>query len=245
VASPGLPDYGDVWAPVYDELYAERNDVEPIVAFLQSLGSGRSILEFGIGTGRIAAALVQEGWAVSGIEQSSAMLKAMLGRPEAPRLDVHQGDFTHLQLDAIFDIVLLNFNTLFLLRSQEAQLKCFENAARHLRLGGSFVVEAFVPDHTRWIRGQNISLSAIDGSEVDLLAAKHDRAAQTILAQHITIDAEGARLRPTFYRYAWPAEIDLMARLSGLALKERWASYGRAAFTSTSEQHVSVFVRAK
>ena len=128
VASPGLPDCGDVWAPVYDELYAGRNDVEPIVALLSSLGSGRSILEFGIGTGRIAAALVQAGWAVSGIEQSS-MLKAMLSRPEAPRLDVHQGDFTHLQLDAIFDIVLLNFNTLFLLRSQDGQLKCFENAA--------------------------------------------------------------------------------------------------------------------
>ena len=238
-----IPDYGDVWAPVYDTLYAERNDAAPIVAFLDLSGSGRHLLEFGIGTGRIALALSRAGWGISGIEASTAMLQGLLRRPEASSLDIHQGDFTQLRLDETFDVVLLNFNTLFLLRSQEEQVLCFENAARHLRPGGCFVVEAFVPDHTRWIRGQNISLTSIDASEVDLLAARHDRAAQTILAQHVTIDATGTRLRPTFYRYAWPAELDLMARLVGLKLKERWAGYDRAAFTSDSGQHVSVFTR--
>jgi SAM-dependent methyltransferase len=242
--SQNIPDYAEVWAPFYDALYESRLDLEPLVMFLTALGAGRSLLEFGIGTGRVSLALARKGWRVSGIELSQAMLEILRVKPGGAFLDARLGDFTKLRLKKTFDVVLLNFNTLFLLRSQDEQVKCFENAARHLRPGGQFVVETFVPDHTRWNRGQSVSVSSLSAGEVDLVAAQHDRAGQTILAQHVLIGPGGIRLQPTFYRYAWPAEIDLMARIAGLKLKERWAGYDRAPFTPDSTQHVSVYTKA-
>jgi SAM-dependent methyltransferase len=239
-----IPDYGEVWAPVYDDLYGAQIEVAPLASLFATLMTGRNLLEFGVGTGRVALALAQKGWNVSGIELSREMVDLLRKKAGGDRLDVKLGDFTTTGFGKTFDIVLLNFSTLFLLRSQEDQVRCFKNAAQHLETGGCFVVETFVPDHSRWTRGQNVSVASLSPTEVDLLAAKHDRAMQTILAQHVVIGQAGMRMQPTFYRYAWPAEIDLMAQLAGLRLKERWAGYDRTPYTSDSGQHVSVYAKA-
>lgn len=236
--------YGKSWADQYDHLFAHREAIDLIIEFITAFQGQRRILEFGIGTGRVAIPLAANGFTVAGIDASSEMLDMLQSKTGSDGIDVALGPFESVNLHTVFDVVLLNFSSIFLLPDQAAQIDCFRNAARHLVTGGVFIVEAFVPDHTRWVRGQSLSVSNIDLTSVDILAATHDRAAQTITSQHVIIDEAGIRLRPTSYRYAWPPELDLMGRLTGLDPAGRWARWDRSPFTAASDMHVSIYRKA-
>jgi hypothetical protein len=153
------------------------------------------------------------------------------------------GDFVEADAPGEFALVYVVFNTLFVLLTQDEQVRCFQTVARRLAPGGVFVVEAFVPDPTLYDRGQSLRTARITTDVVELNAALLDAATQKVVSQHILFDGTGVRLYPVQLRYAWPAELDLMARLAGLRLRERWSGWAREPFTSESTKHVSVYAR--
>jgi len=233
--------YGDAWSGAYDRLYGARDDPATVVAALQRLNDGRTVLEMGIGTGRLAIPLADAGFDVVGIEASPAMVDALRAKATSEAIDVVLGDFVTVRLERRFDTVLIAFSTLFLLPDQEAQLACLATAAAHLAPGGAVVVEAFVPDHARWDHGRRLALSRWDEAGVELEAARHDRAAQRIDVRYLLLAADGIRERPLELRYAWPSEIDLMARAAGLRLTDRWEDWAGSPYGPTSDAHVSVY----
>ena len=172
--------YGDAFARDYDRLYESRDDPGIVVAALGRLTEGRTILELGIGTGRLALPLYDAGWHVVGVEASDAMISEFHGRLGDRTIPVHQGDIRSVQLEDRFDVVLLAFSTLFLLPDQQGQLDCLATGADHLVSGGFLIVEAFVPDHTRWTDGKRLALSRLTNDGIEIEAARHDRANQTI-----------------------------------------------------------------
>ena len=234
--------YGEDWAEDYDALFDDLDQWPTVDAVAELAGGGR-VLEFGIGTGRLALPLAARGVEVVGVEASQAMVSALRRKPGGDRLEVVMGDFAHATADGGFAVVLLAFNTLFALPHQEAQLACFANAARHLTPGGVFALDAFVPDLTRFQRGQRLETRAAEPNEVRLEASRHDPVGQRVTSTVVRLSAVGARLLPVAVRYAWPAELDLMARLAGLRLRERWQWWDGSTFTSSSGQHVSIYER--
>jgi SAM-dependent methyltransferase len=236
--------YGDRIADVYDDLYERLFDVEATVALLAQLADGGAALELGIGTGRVALPLALEGVRVSGIDSSEAMVARLRAKPGGVDIPVTMGDFKEVAVDGRFRLVYLVFNTLFALTSQADQIDCFANVARHLTHDGVFVTETFVPDLARFDRHQRVQVNevSLNGAELDL--SRHDPVRQLIDSQHVMLGERGIRLYPVRIRYAWPAELDLMARLAGLRLRERWGGWRREPFTSDSSFHVSVWARA-
>jgi hypothetical protein len=144
-------------------------------------------------------------------------------------------------VDGRFTLIFVVFNTLFALTSQEDQVRCFRNAADHLEDGGHFVVEVFVPDIARFDRGQRVSADRVEVDRVVLETSLHDPVGQRVVSQHVVIDESGNRMVPVHIRYAWPSELDLMARLAGLSLKDRWGGWREEYFTAESPRHVSVY----
>ena len=238
---PDPSDYGRVWAEDYDRLYETREQVEAVTTFIGKLAPGGSVLEMGVGTGRLAVPLLAAGLTVTGIDASSEMLDRLRARPGGDRVQVVQGDFTSVQAGGPFDVVLIAFSTLFLVPSQEGQLACLANARRHLPPGGAVVIEAFVPDHSRWNRGQNVSVGELSPQGASLKLSVHDPVRQVITTQEVLISAEGTTMRPNLLRYAWPSELDAMALASRLRPVQRWADWTRTPFTAASTAHVSVF----
>jgi SAM-dependent methyltransferase len=234
--------YGNAWVRDYDSLYDSRDDPEIIVAALGDLVAGRSLLELGIGTGRLAIPLHDAGWHVVGVEASDAMVAELHKRAGDRRIPVHQADMRTARLDEQFDAVLLAFSTLFLLPDQRAQVECLATAAHHLTPEGLLIVEAFVPDHTRWTDGKRLALSRWMDDGIEIEAARHDRALQTIEVRYLAVGARTG-MRPLRLRYAWPAEIDLMARLAGLGRVDRWAEWSGTPFDASSTGHVSLYGR--
>ena len=155
------------------------------------------------------------------------------------------GNFGDVPVDGTYPLVFLVFNTLFALTSQEEQVRCFQNVAAHLGPDGVFVIEAFVPDLTRFDRGQRVEAMRVDLDAVQLQASRHDPSTQGVRVVHMTIGADGVRMDPILLRYAWPAELDLMARLAGLRLRDRWSGWHGEPFTAASQAHVSVYERAR
>ena len=235
--------YGEAWSRDYDRLYQSRDDPEAVVAALGGLTAGRSLLELGIGTGRLAIPLHDAGWRVVGVEASAAMVAELSRRAGERAIPVHEGDMRTVRLADRFDVALLAFSTLFLLPDQQAQIECLATAADHLAPDGLLVVEAFVPDHTRWTDGKRLALSRWLSDGIEIEAARHDRAAQTIDVRYLSVGA-ATGIRPLRLRYAWPAEIDLMARLAGLRRVERWSAWTGATFDAASPGHVSLYRRA-
>ena len=160
--------YGRVWAEDYDLLYEEREDPAEVAEFVAALAPGGAVLEFGVGTGRLALPLVEAGLSVTGIDASPEMLAQLQARPGAEKITVIEGDFITVDAGGPYDVVLIAFSTLFLVPSQEGQLACLANARAHLRPGGTVVIEAFVPDHSRWTRGQNLSIGHLDATGASL-----------------------------------------------------------------------------
>jgi SAM-dependent methyltransferase len=234
--------FGDEIAETYDDI--ARGDEEDAVAFLEQLAGGGPALELAIGTGRIALPLAARGVRVDGIDISPAMVGRLRAKPGGDALAVTIGDFADVPVPGRYRLIYVVFNTLFNLLTQELQVRCFENVAAHLADDGSFVVEAFVPTYLHRLRGeQYVAAEAIAVDAVGLDVGRHDAVTQTLEESHVTLSPTGIRLNPIVTRYAWPSELDLMARLAGLRLKERWAGWNREPFTSTSGLHVSVYGR--
>lgn len=236
--------YGERIADVYDEWHGHL--VEGGVELLAGLagGAGGRALELGVGTGRVAIPLAALGVEVHGIDASPAMVEKLRAKPGGGRVQVTAGDFADAAVGGQFSLVYVVFNTIFALLSQAEQVRCFANVAARLAPGGVFLVEAFVPDPTLYQNGQTIRASNVTAGEVNLHAARHDPVEQVVFGQQILINAEGVRLYPVKLRYAWPAELDLMARLAGLRLRVRWGGWRREPFNARSEKHVSVYERA-
>jgi len=228
----------------YDESSAEMFDpaaVEPAVDFLAELaGSGRA-LELGIGTGRIALPLAQRGVPVSGIDLSNAMVARLREKPGGEDIPVTIGDFSTATVDGTFSVAYLVFNTISNLTTQAAQVACFRNVAAHLEPRGCFVIEVEVPGLRRLPPGDTANVFHI--SETRLGIDEYDVANQGLISHHfVVVDGRVERFSMCF-RYAWPAELDLMAELAGMRLRERWSSWAREPFTSESTKHVSVWER--
>jgi SAM-dependent methyltransferase len=234
--------YGDCWAGVYDEYFAEM-DPGPAVEFLAGLAGGRRVLELAIGTGRVALPLAGRGIAVEGIDASEAMVARLRARPGGASIPVVIGDMAQVPAVGPFGLVYLVFNALFGLLSQARQAECFRSVARVLGPGGGFVIECFVPDLTRFDRGQRVQARAVTEDRAILELSRHDVAQQRITTQIVTFDGQGTRLRPVALRYSWPSELDLMAQQAGLRLRERYSGWDRQSFDSSSAGHVSVFQR--
>jgi SAM-dependent methyltransferase len=226
----------------YDESEAEMFDpaaVDPVVDFLAELARNGRALELGIGTGRIALPLAQRGVQIHGIELSKAMAARLRAKPGGEDIGVTLGDFSTATVDEEFSVAYLVFNTIMNLTTQAAQVACFRNVAAHLEPGGCFVIEVGVPELRRLPPGETIR--AFHVSETRWGLDEYDVARQGLTSHHFEI-VDGRLERVSIpFRYAWPAELDLMAQLAGMSLRERWSGWKREPFTSDSREHVSVW----
>jgi SAM-dependent methyltransferase len=221
------------------EVMSDASAVDPVVEFLDELAGTGGALELGIGTGRIALPLAQRGVPVHGIELSKAMVAKMRAKPGGEEIGVAIGDFATTTVDGTFSVVYLVWNTIMNLTSQAAQVACFRNAAAHLERGGCFVIEVGVPDLQRLPPGE--TFHAFHVSETRWGIDEYDVASQGLTSHHFEI-VDGRLERTSIpFRYAWPAELDLMAELAGMRLRERWSGWRREPFTSESRKHVSVW----
>lgn len=236
--------YGDRMAEVYDDFYLLfRNDAPAAVEFLAPLAKGRRVLELGIGTGRIALPLVERGIKMHGVDASQAMVAKLRAKPGGAEIPVEMGNFANLKIGGRFSLIYVVFNTFFALLSQDDQVRCFTRVAKRLTPDGAFVIEAFVPNLARFDRWQQqrTSTTLLSDERTILEVAKLDAAAQRVRAQHVVIDDGGVHRYPVELRYAFPAELDLMARIAGMRLRERWGGWDRSPFTSESANHISVY----
>jgi SAM-dependent methyltransferase len=226
----------------YDEASAEMFDpavVEPAVDLLVELARGGAALELGIGTGRIALPLAQRGVPVHGIDLSNAMVARLHAKPGGEAIGVTIGDFATTTVDGTFSVAYLVFNTIMNLTTQAAQVACFRNVAAHLEPGGCFVIEVGIPDLQRLPPGE--TLRPLYMREDRWGFDEYDVAAQGLTSHHFRlVDGELERQSIPF-RYVWPAELDLMAELAGMRLRERWAGWKREPFTAGSSKHVTVW----
>ncbi|WP_030558884.1 class I SAM-dependent DNA methyltransferase [Streptomyces aureocirculatus] len=235
--------FGEDIATDYDESSAAMfrpEAVDPVVDVLAGLAGAGPALEFGVGTGRIALPLAARGTPVHGIELSRAMADRLRAKPGGDAVDVTIGDFaTTTAPGGPFAVVYLVFNTINNLTTQNAQVDCFRNAAAQLRPGGTLVIEVGVPDLRRLPPGQTAVPFRVDaeGWAFDT----YDVATQAMSSHYVTIDDGKAEHWSIPFRYVWPAELDLMARLAGLRLRDRWEGWSRAPFTGESTGHVSVW----
>ena len=237
-----ITSFGEDAAEIYDA--SPRGDEAATVAFLEQLAGGGPALELAIGTGRIALPLAARGIRVDGIDLSPAMVAKLRAKPGGDQISVTMGDFADVPVPGTYRLVFVVFNTLFNLLTQDDQVRCFENVAAHLTDDGSFVVEAFVPAYLSRLRNdQYVDAEAIGVDEVRLDVGRHDPVTQRLDESHVSLSRDGVRLYPIVTRYAWPSELDLMARIAGLRLTERWGGWNREPFTSTSASHVSVYGR--
>ncbi|MGH2449307.1 MAG: class I SAM-dependent DNA methyltransferase [Chloroflexota bacterium] len=229
-------------AESYDDI--PRGDEEAAVGFLASIAGGGPALELAVGTGRIALPLAARGARVDGIDLSAPMVARLRGKPGGDRIAVTIGDFADVPVSGMYRLIYLVYNTLFNLLTQDDQVRCFQNVAAHLDDDGSFVVEAFVPTFLARLRDdQYVDAESVGVDEVRLDVARHDPVTQRLEESHVHLSHEGARLYPIVTRYAWPSELDLMGRIAGLRLKERWGGWNAEPFTSSSRSHVSVYGR--
>jgi SAM-dependent methyltransferase len=226
----------------YDESSAEMFDpavVDPAVDFLAELAGSGAALELGVGTGRIALPMSRRGVPVHGIDLSPAMIDRLRAKPGAEAVEATVGDFATTRVDGRFRLAYLVFNTIMNLTSQDEQVDCFRNAAAHLQPGGCFAVEVMVPDLQRLPRGETVRPFLVDPPRLGF--DEYDVVAQRLVSHHYWVEDGRPRSASVPFRYVWPAELDLMARLAGLRLRERWAGWRREPFTADSPGHVSVW----
>jgi SAM-dependent methyltransferase len=226
----------------YDESSAEMFDpavVDPVVDLLVELAGGGRALELGIGTGRIALPLAQRGVPVYGIELSKAMAAKLRSKPRGEDIGVTIGDFATTTVDGTFSVAYLVFNTISNLTTQEAQVACFRNVAAHLEPGGCFVIEVSVPELQRLPPGETIRAFHMSATRWGF--DEYDVARQGLTSHHFWIVDGRVESVSMPFRYTWPSELDLMAQLAGMTLRDRWSGWEREPFTSDSRKHVSVW----
>lgn len=221
-----------------------RGDEEETAAFLARLAGGRPALEFAVGTGRIALPLARAGVRVDGIELSPDMVDRMREKPGGDRIDVTMGDMSRVTTGRAYGLVYLVFNTIGNLLTQDDQVRCFQNAARHLDDGGAFVIECRVPTAPARPGHQYVDPEHIGLDDVGLDVGRYDPITQILDINHVRIRPEGITFGPIRLRLAHPPEFDLMARIAGLRLRERWGGWEGQPYTAGSWRHISVYERA-
>jgi SAM-dependent methyltransferase len=234
--------FGESVAATYDADSAERFHaamLEPAVDFLAGLAGSGSALEFAIGTGRIALPLAQRSVPVHGIDLSNAMVARLREKPGAEDIGVTIGDFATTRVDGSFSLVYLVFNTIGNLTTQEAQIACFRNAAAHLEPGGCFVIEVGVPELRRLPPGETGHAFHVGDDRWGI--DEYEVATQGLTSHHFRVREEQVEYSSVPFRYVWPSELDLMAQLAGMRLRQRWAGWTKEPFTSESRAHVSVW----
>jgi SAM-dependent methyltransferase len=234
--------FGEHVAARYDESSADMFDpavVDPVVDFLANLAGDGAALELGIGTGRIALPLARRGVQIHGIDLSEAMVARLRAKEGAEQIGVTIGDFATATVDKSFSLAYLVFNTINNLTTQDEQVACFQNVAAHLQPGGCFVIEVGVPELRRLPPGD--TFVAFDVSSTHLGFDEYDVAKQGLISHHHSLVDGQWEAASVPFRYVWPAELDLMARIAGMTLKERWSGWKREPFTSESTKHVSVW----
>jgi len=214
--------------------------VDPAVDFLADLAGDGAALELGIGTGRIALPLRERGVRVCGIDLSPAMVERLRAKPGADDIGVTIGDFATTRVEGTFRLVYLVYNTITNLTTQDAQVECFRNAAAHLEPGGCFVIEVGIPDLQRLPPGETVRAFAVSPTYVGF-DEYTDMTAQISYSHHYWLAGDKLEIFSAPYRYVWPSELDLMARLAGMTRRERWSDWKRKPFTSDSTTHVSVW----
>jgi len=226
----------------YDASTAEMSEpatLDPVIDFLAELAGNGRALELGIGTGRVALPLSQRGVPVHGIDMSNAMVAQMRAKPGGDEIGVTIGDFATTSVDGTFSVAYLVFNTISNLTTQAAQLACFRNVAAHLEPGGSFVIENGVPGLRHLPPGETIHAFSVTDTYWGI--DEYDVANQGLTSHHFrVVDGKLERFAVPF-RYVWPSELDLMAEMAGMRLRERWSDWDRTPFTSDSEKHISVW----
>ncbi len=233
--------FGAGVAETYDRNHSGTDPVliARTVDVLENLAAGGRALEFAIGTGRIALPLAARGVAVSGNELSPEMVDELRKKPGGDGIEVTLGDMTAVRVDGAYSLVFLVFNTLDNLRTQAAQVACFANAAQHLAPGGRFLVETLLPPLQHLPFGETKRAFACDDTHWGM--DDFDITTQTYASHHIWMkDGETQRVSVPF-RYAWPAEMDLMAKMAGMELEHRWGDWDRSAFTNRNTKHISVW----
>lgn len=235
--------YGETWAPFYDDIFniVEDYTIDTLEAMT---GPARKALELAIGTGRVAIPLSQRGVELTGIDNSEEMVARLKSKPGGEAITVVMGDMAEVPVDDEFPLVYLPFNTLFALLSQERQVSCFRNVADHLEPGGRFVLDCFVPDLTRFNRDNTrMAVSSIGSNQSHAYEMSiHHPLEQKVTSHMVRRVEDGSTVvLPVTVRYAWPAEMDLMATMAGLELEHRWGWYDKRSFTEASNQHVSVY----
>jgi SAM-dependent methyltransferase len=234
-----MDSFGAAGAADYDD--SPRGDEEQTVAFLAAHAGSGPALELAIGTGRIALPLTARGVRVDGVDLSPEMVAQLRSKPGGADLRVLIGDMADPPVEGQYPLVYLVFNTLFNLLTQDDQVRCFQGAAHHLTEDGVFVVEGFTPGYLHRLRDdQYVDAERIEGTRVTLDVGRHDPVAQLLDESHIQLSAKEVRLFPIVCRYVWPSELDLMARIAGLRLRERWGGWQREPFTAASRNCVSV-----
>lgn len=231
--------YGDLIAEEYDQIYSDLDG--PIVEVLADLAGGGRALELGIGTGRVALPLAEAGVQVQGIDASEKMVARLQEKAGDRKIPVTIGSFADFNLDTQFDLIYVVFNTFYGLLSQDDQVRSMQSVARHLKPDGKFLMEAFVPDLGRYERGQSTSVTHLDQDLVRIDASMLSRNEQVVSSQHIFLSLNGVDLYPVKLRFAYPSELDLMARLSGMTLEHRWGSWDREEFGDASGSHISTY----
>jgi len=230
-------------AESYDVKWAEQFDpsfLEPTVDFLAELAGAGAALELGVGTGRVALPLSRRGVRVHGIELSSAMAEQLPAKPGAEEVGVTVGDFASADVDGTFSVAYLVRNTIMNLTSQDEQIACFRNVAEHLDRGGCFVIECIVPALRQLPPGERFRAFAVTPTHLGF-DEFIDLSAQISVSHHYWVVDGRLETFAAPFRYVWPSELDLMARLAGMTLRERWADWDRRPFTGDSPSHVSVW----
>ena len=225
-------------------LHDARGDEDAAVTFLRRRAGDGPALELAIGTGRIALPLAERGIRVDGIDIAPAMVARLREKPGGDRLSVQIGDFADVDVPGRYPLVFVVWNSFFNLLSQDDQVRCFRNVAGHLTDDGVFVIEAYVPGYLYALQDhQQVQAETIDVDETRLGVLRHDGSRQLLEQSHVTLSTSGIRMNPVVQRYAWPSEIDLMARLAGLRLHERWGGWGETPYDADARLHVSVYGR--
>lgn len=237
-----MDSFNQASADMYDQEL--RGDEQSTVALLAELARGGPALELAIGTGRIALPLAAKGIRVDGLDMSDAMVAQLRAKPGGDSMSVTMGDFADVAVEGAYRLIYLVFNTLFNLLEQDDQVRCFVNAASHLTEDGRFVIEAFVPAYLNRLRDdQYVDAEELEVGRVTFDVGRHDPIRQQLDESHVVLSPEGVQLFPIVCRYAWPSELDLMARIAGLHLEDRWAGWERERFTAASRNCISVYRR--
>jgi SAM-dependent methyltransferase len=237
-------EYGENWAKVYDEYVSDRwrvLDPTPTVKFLKELATAGSVLELGVGTGRVALPLAETGLIIHGLEASETMISILKSKPKANLISVIVGDYSEFDLPDRYSLIYAVYNGILMLHQRSDQINCFKSVERALEPGGKFVVEAQIPDLTGFRDGAQIELARMNDNSIELRVTEHRRIDQQLLVQHIWLEEGRIRMKPVKIRYAWPSELDLMANLAGLNLESRYGGWNYESFDRLSHSHISVY----